>query len=691
MRRFAVILSLLAATTAVRPAPTCGASPTLDASCPTRVIGIDPSLANTYGDTSLGEGIGQSFYAADTLIRSLTVWQHPLQNDWSGTGFELYIMKTHPDGSPDGDRVLSRTTFRRDGIGDGVHPMPFVFEFDPPLALPHPGVYGFMLFSCHAGWGDLLAVQADTVASRQIYPDGHLWVERARYVCRPRQRAQSVPGAHLIFRIVFQDSSTPGQIVLERARPEPCSVGLVWTDGGTGAPSATVLRRTSEVDWDSVGVAHANGLGRFAFEDTTVVPGTRYGYSLRVGECGYVGADYVTTPGGIVVRFDRVEATEGALRLGWSLDSPRALAATVYRRGVQIDSRNPVDESWHAVGAGEFGSTGRLVFDDVRTVGGARYHYRLGVPWCGQEASLGLALGAGAPCGVNVPVLISEPITCGVRLVWSARDGTRHTATLYRRAPAGDWTPLGIVRSDDYGRSHFEDLSGQAGEHVAYRLGASDCGGEYFSNELAVIVPGAVVTKAIAHAEPDRVRLSWSVTGAQGTPATIYRWSADTDWQILAQAEIDSTHQVLHVDTQVLPAIPLGGFRYRLGIIHCGSEALLGEVRVDVPDAPGPGPVPAPGLAITGVRPNPTEQDLVVSFSLPDGAPARFEVMDVAGRRILSRHVNGMGPGSHVLNLTSGRVLPSGTYMIRLSHAGQTRITRAMVIRQRAGRITGGF
>jgi len=685
MRCFAALLALLVATTATRPPPGWAADPALDASCPTRVIGIDPSLANGYGSTYNGHGVGQTFYAADRRIRSLTVWQVAPQHEWVGTGFDLYIMGTHPDGSPDGDNILSKTTLIRYGLGDGVHPMPFVFEFDPPLVLPLEGEYGFMLFSCRGGWGTLLAVGADSAASRAIYPDGHLWYEPTRYICRPRHYSRPIPTSHMIFRIVFQVSSTPGPLALESARPESCKVGLVWTDGGTGAPAATVMRRTSEVDWDSVGVAQADGLGRFTFDDTTVVPGARYGYSLRVGECGFGGEGYVETPDGLGVRFVRMEPAEGALRLTWSADDPRALAATVYRRGVQTDSRYPVDETWHAVGAGEFSGAGRLVFDDGRVVGGARYHYRLGVPQCGREAILGLAAGVDAPCGIGVPLLASEPTRCGVRLIWSARDSSRHSAKLYRQVPGGAWTLLGAFTSDDIGRSRFEDLTARAGEHLAYRVGTSECGVEYFSNEVAVVVQGVVVTNVTAHAEADHVSLIWSFAGSPRAPVTIYRRSADTDWQTLAQVEIDSTDHVRYEDTQISSAIARGGLRYRLGIIRCGREGLLGEVRVDVPDPA------AFDLAITGVRPNPTEQDLIVSFSLPDATPARFDVLDVAGRRILSRQVGEMGPGRHVLNLTTGRVLPSGTYMIRLSRAGQVRTTRAMVIRQRAGRITPGF
>jgi hypothetical protein len=57
---------------------------------------------------------------------------------------------------------------------------------------------------------------------------------------------------------------------------------------------------------------------------------------------------------------------------------------------------------------------------------------------------------------------------------------------------------------------------------------------------------------------------------------------------------------------------------------------------------------------------------------------------------MLSRDLGSLGPGNHVLDLTAGRVLPSGVYVIRLTHAGQVRATRAVIVRQRGGRLSPG-
>jgi len=651
-----------------------GAAPIARADpCPSRVIGVDPSHANTLADDPMGEGIGQSFYAADTVIRSITVWQSQYQYDWM-TGAELILTETSAAGVPIGDPILFRSIFVRTQVGDGIHPIPFVFELNPPWVLPHPGEYAFWLFGCKTGQADFLAVQGDTAAMRQLYPDGHAWGERARYICRPYGFPDGYyDDTRLAFRVVFDRPPSAGQIAFESARPESCKVDLAWWDGGTGALSATVMRRIDQGDWQPVGDASSDGSGRFVFADTTVVPGTRYWYSLRLGECDLAAEGVVDTPGGLGITFTGAEAGDGAFRLSWSAASRSPFAATVYSRSVKPDPVNPSNQLWHAIGVGQSDATGHLVFDDVHAVGEGVYHYRLRAIQCGREALTGQVLSVKAPCGVAIPSLGADATPCQVRVRWTHRDSTRHTATLYRRRGNGDWVTIDQVLSDTHGNSSFNDVTVSPGEHVSYRIGMSDCGGEYFSEPLALVVPGLVVTSASAHALQAGATLEWTFGGGPRPAMTIYRWSRDTDWQVLAQAPADSAAALRYEDPGTAPDIPPGGYRYRLGLVRCGVVAYVGEVGLDVPDVGQ--------FAITGVRPNPTARDLNISFYLPDDAPATCEVLDLAGRRVLFRDVGSLGPGSHVIDLTAGHTLPSGVYVIRLTRAGAVSTTRAVVFR----------
>ena len=103
------------------------------------------------------------------------------------------------------------------------------------------------------------------------------------------------------------------------------------------------------------------------------------------------------------------------------------------------------------------------------------------------------------------------------------------------------------------------------------------------------------------------------------------------------------------------------------------SLAPLGTTGVD-----RPGPV----LALTGVRPNPSVNgQLSVSFALAGGSGARLELLDVAGRLVVTRDVSGLGPGSHVLVLGVEKPLASGVYFVRLIEDRRILGARAVVTR----------
>jgi hypothetical protein len=88
-----------------------------------------------------------------------------------------------------------------------------------------------------------------------------------------------------------------------------------------------------------------------------------------------------------------------------------------------------------------------------------------------------------------------------------------------------------------------------------------------------------------------------------------------------------------------------------------------------------------PAFLLAGARPNPSRLGPRVVFSLPDAAPARLDVIDVSGRRLLSREVGGLGPGEHTLDLAQQQVFPPGLYLMRLTRGNETRTARAVVIR----------
>ena len=87
-------------------------------------------------------------------------------------------------------------------------------------------------------------------------------------------------------------------------------------------------------------------------------------------------------------------------------------------------------------------------------------------------------------------------------------------------------------------------------------------------------------------------------------------------------------------------------------------------------------------FALDPVRPNPSRGGmLTVRFTLPTAAPARLELLDVAGRRIASREVGSLGAGQHTLDLGAGQHLAPGLYLVRLTQGANKRTTRGAVLR----------
>ena len=170
-----------------------------------------------------------------------------------------------------------------------------------------------------------------------------------------------------------------------------------------------------------------------------------------------------------------------------------------------------------------------------------------------------------------------------------------------------------------------------------------------------------------ADAEPSRVRLRWFAADAHGLSETVYRRTATEVWKAIGQVTSDGTGFLRYEDTQVSSGT---GYGYRLGVLQGGSEQFLGEAWIDTPGGPR--------FQLAGQCPNPTLHGLNVAFSLPDASPAELELFDVAGRRLASREVGGLGAGSHIVSLWSAPI--PGVYLLRLTQRGRSLTGRAVII-----------
>jgi hypothetical protein len=178
----------------------------------------------------------------------------------------------------------------------------------------------------------------------------------------------------------------------------------------------------------------------------------------------------------------------------------------------------------------------------------------------------------------------------------------------------------------------------------------------------------ALASPVRTDAQPERVHVVWHVSGNVGIAATVYRRATSGDWARVAELSSDGSSLVTYDDFDVHPGDRLG---YRLRIWNGDGEAFAGEVWVDVPHRV---------FALHGVRPNPGSGPVTVDFSLPDAAPARLELLDVAGRRVVSRALESLGLGRHSVSL-GNRNLPPAVYLVRLVQGEDKLVEKVAIVR----------
>ena len=171
--------------------------------CVPVIAGLDTTHSNFRGGPFLGQAYGQTFFAPDTLISSLTVWRSA--GNQSVIGAKLYITDVDTTRTPPYPNVHSIVL---DGpvvhVYDSDPPgqlIPMRFSFDPPFALPRAGTYAFFLQAENCWQGVPWTVVFDTTDD---YPYGLLWTtNRATNSCFLAQVVGENDTADLVFEIQF--------------------------------------------------------------------------------------------------------------------------------------------------------------------------------------------------------------------------------------------------------------------------------------------------------------------------------------------------------------------------------------------------------------------------------------------------------------------------------------------------------
>lgn len=236
--------------------------------------------------------------------------------------------------------------------------------------------------------------------------------------------------------------------------------------------------------------------------------------------------------------------------------------------------------------------------------------------------------------------------TGGVFMVWmDKRSGVYHVyAQRFDGAGAAQWTTNGTLLSDV---DHV-----QAGAYMA-----SDGAGGAF---VLWIDYGSGAPQVHAQRVSANGSQPWGVGGLALSTADGAKYSPQIAWDgengAVAVWQVSQSGSI-HVYAQGVQANGLGPGSLA-GATPSGGEELA--------------------LALVGANPS-RSGGIWVRFTLRGGAMGSIDVVDIMGRRVLSRTLDSFGPGTHTLDLLSGRRLAPGVYLVRLREGdrmGMARITR---------------
>jgi hypothetical protein len=163
----------------------------------------------------------------------------------------------------------------------------------------------------------------------------------------------------------------------------------------------------------------------------------------------------------------------------------------------------------------------------------------------------------------------------------------------------------------------------------------------------------------------DRVRLHWRVATLTGERVEVERRSTFGDWEVRASLFPDGTGNVLYEDRDLVPGERLG---YRL-VFPSGFASDVTWVEV-------PGQPLSPSI---WQEPNPSGSEASVAFVLTEANQlTRIEVLDLAGRRIATRSMGNLGPGTHRMRLPELESTEAGIYLLRLTNGTGSAVAKVI-------------
>jgi len=202
-------------------------------------------------------------------------------------------------------------------------------------------------------------------------------------------------------------------------------------------------------------------------------------------------------------------------------------------------------------------------------------------------------------------------------------------------------------------------------DESVYKLAAVDVHGN--QSRFATVTPngptGALISLVSADASGGLVRLRWYAPGNPGIAARLERSAGGAPWIAVASLEADGSGFMAYVDRDVVPGQRYG---YHVVVLDGDREAILGETWLAIPP---------PGMQLRVQNPV-VGGTLELDVSLTGAEPARVEAIDIAGRLLASRRLDGQSLGIHHVTVSLPRTAP-GMVIVRLTQSGRTLVRRA--------------
>lgn len=285
--------------------------------------------------------------------------------------------------------------------------------------------------------------------------------------------------------------------------------------------------------------------------------------------------------------------------------------------------------------------------------------------------SAGVMLG---PVGYGAaPVATSDGIG-GAVVVWTTAQTP--AADLFAQrvrangSPALAGGPFPLCTAPGAQGAHQVVADGAGGAYAVWVDQRSDNADVYLGHLTLEDLPTPTFPSLVtSEADEAGVRLEWFAPETPRLAATLYRSDESDPWHELARVIADGTGMLRHLDRTVEPGRRYG---YRLGIRDGSREVFFGEAWVTTPEAPE--------LALIAPRPNPRSGRMVVSFTLPTSEDATLELIDPAGRVVLSRRISNARPGRQALELSAEACGP-GLYFVRLGQGRRGDAMKTCVVR----------